>query len=308
MRELATNESTKTCLVCDAPLSSLQRHQRVVLCGPRCRAAYSRLLPGQVCRFCGRPLSREGLAAGLCVGKDCRLKLAEKQRLEKEKREQEAVEAAARALHERATGREFASIYPLTIIPSNPLQTGPLPDERRRALSDHITGVLNELAIVDGSEPPPPRISIPSPTSPPPSPALKAVLSGACAVCRGSCCRGGVEKAYLDTKTLHRYRGDHPEATPREILGAYLDKLGETTYISSCVYHQPGGCGLPREMRSDTCNNYFCPELKEFEREAPEIPRAFFVAGREGKVNAAGFVDEDGVRPIEVPVDLSNGF
>lgn len=301
MRQLATGESSNTCLVCDAPLSSIQRHQGVVLCGPRCRGAYSRFLPGQVCRTCGRPLKPEGLAGGLCVGKDCRLKLAEKQAREKEERERKARETVARLIHERATAPGISDLYPLAIIPSNPLEIVSVDQERKRALARHLEGVLSELTLVDATtEPPPPLYrSIAR------SRALLTVLGGACSLCGGDCCRRGGDRAYLDVATLLRYQRDHPGTGPRDVLDAYLGKVGETVYAGSCIYHQTRGCALPRDMRSDTCNRYFCEELKAFEREISnaDTPRVFFAAGSGEVIRAAGFVDENGVRPVSVLVE-----
>ena len=32
----------------------------------------------------------------------------------------------------------------------------------------------------------------------------------------------------------------------------------------SCIFHGEHGCGLARELRSDTCNNYFCGPMHEW--------------------------------------------
>ncbi len=299
MRELTAAESTKTCLVCDVPLSSLQRHQRVVLCGARCRGAYSRLLPGQVCVYCGRPLKNEGLAGGLCVGKDCRLRFAERQTREREERERQAREDVARRIHEAAVSSEQSGQFPLAIIPANPLQIVPVDPERKQLLRDHIECVLGELTLGDPKEPPPYALKHVVRSE-----AMLNVLGNACSLCGGDCCRRGANRAYLDVHTFRRYLDQHPEAGPADVVAAYLGKVGETGYAGSCIYHRPDGCALPREMRSLTCNQYFCDELKAFERDADGTePRGFFVAGRAGAVRAAGFVDDDGVRTVPVQVE-----
>lgn len=300
MPDVATLESTTSCLVCNRPLSVLDRRQNIKLCSVRCRAEYSRFLPGQTCGYCGRPLRPAELAAKLCEGTDCRLKSAEKQVREQERLEREERDAAARIIHEKAVGNESAD-YPLTIIPSNALRIVDLDIERRQALSDHIESILNAMNVVDGTEP----VPGPLPTLVPPSPELLKLLAGACSLCRGDCCRRGGERAYIDTQTIRRYQCDHPESTPREILAAYLGRVGTRVYAGSCIYHQPDGCALPRDMRSDTCNRYYCPELKAFQQDASEwkTDRAFFAAGSLGVVRAAGFVDQDGVRPVSVAIE-----
>jgi hypothetical protein len=58
-------------------------------------------------------------------------------------------------------------------------------------------------------------------------------------------------------------------------------------------------------MRSDTCNNYYCPELKAFAPNAIDPPRAFFAAGSADAVQAAGFVEENQLRRLDRAVDSS---
>ncbi len=227
------------------------------------------------------------------------MKSAEKHVREKERLEREERAAAARFIHEKAVESESID-YPLTIIPSNALRIVDLDMERCQALSDHIESILDAMTIVDGKEP----LPGPLPTVVPLAPELLNLLAGACSLCRGDCCRRGGENAYLDAPTIRRYQCDHPDSTPREILAAYLGRVGGRVYAGSCIYHQHDGCALPRDMRSDTCNRYYCTELKAFQQDASEskTDRAFFVAGSRGVVGAAGFVDQDGVRTVSVAI------
>ena len=40
----------------------------------------------------------------------------------------------------------------------------------------------------------------------------------------------------------------------------------------SCINHAAGGCSLPREMRSATCNEYLCPGVKNWCRNYADDP------------------------------------
>src|SRR5262249_14417493 len=113
-----------------------------------------------------------------------------------------------------------------------------------------------------------------------PAPEVQAVLSRACAQCKGFCCRDGGNFAYLTVDTIRRYMEAHPGVRPREVLAAYLAHLGNKTFRGSCVYHGPDGCTLPRSMRGDTCNDFFCDGLRGFRHNLPGTgpARGFFVS------------------------------
>ena len=54
--------------------------------------------------------------------------------------------------------------------------------------------------------------------------------------------------------------------SPLRPWSIYLGKLGGTTYRGSCIYHGAAGCELPREMRSDTCNGFYCADLARLDQ------------------------------------------
>jgi hypothetical protein len=94
----------------------------------------------------------------------------------------------------------------------------------------------------------------------------------------------------------------HPGQRPREVLEAYLSRVGNKTFEGSCIFHQPGGCSLPREMRSDTCDRYFCSGLAGYRAglSGEKPPRAFFVSVSGDAIRAAAFCDQDSAREVEV--------
>jgi hypothetical protein len=53
----------------------------------------------------------------------------------------------------------------------------------------------------------------------------------------------------------------------RAAVAAYVARVPAATVPGSCVFHGADGCGLPREMRSDTCNRYLCDGLVELRAE-----------------------------------------
>jgi hypothetical protein len=102
----------------------------------------------------------------------------------------------------------------------------------------------------------------------------------------------------------------HPDQGPEEVLAAYMGHVRNETVSGSCIFHQPGGCGLPREMRSDTCNRYFCKGLTDFQQglSGRDPARGFFVATEGEAILAAAFCDADGTRLVSIapPADQDN--
>jgi hypothetical protein len=72
----------------------------------------------------------------------------------------------------------------------------------------------------------------------------------------------GGEKAYLSSTTIRRLMRLRPELPLDRVAAEYLDRLGDETVAGSCINHTSAGCGLPREMRADTCNTYFCTPMR----------------------------------------------
>jgi hypothetical protein len=47
-------------------------------------------------------------------------------------------------------------------------------------------------------------------------------------------------------------------------MALYADAVPERSVERSCVFHGEQGCALPRELRSHTCNSYFCRPMREW--------------------------------------------
>lgn len=254
------------------------------------------------CAICHAPLSP--LAARVdkvCASPTCRLKLMAENLREQERKKRETLELQAHALRDRAApglGITEPVAFPLTVLPSFAAPLTNLPERRRRAFRDHLNRVLSQATARENREEkeagPPPRklLSLP----------VQTAMGGGCAACKGFCCREGGNRAYLKVKTLRRYLAAHPQQRPREVLAAYLDRLPKKSMHGSCVFHGREGCTLPREMRSDTCNDYLCDAMEKFRlgKSGTEPIRAFFAAAQKGSIQAASFVGEDGYRPVAV--------
>jgi hypothetical protein len=237
---------------------------------------------------------RRDLAEGAAAR---RRQLAE--RHEREGLENEAIREAAC----REQGLP-ASDYPLAVLPRGPQGLEPLTLERRQRYRAHLDAIVAEAGC--GEDGDTTVAQAPAIDAGPPMP-LAAQL---CTLCRGGCCSGGGDRAYLTAATIRRFMRLHPELRPDEIAPAYVDRLGDLAAAGSCINHGDAGCSLPREMRSDTCNDYFCTAMLAWQaRCASEHPPGAFVVQRRldnwnrdridqpNDVVGAGIVTETGRRP-----------
>ena len=96
--------------------------------------------------------------------------------------------------------------------------------------------------------------------------AVRSVSEKLCGICKGGCCVLGKDHAFNTVSTMRRYMDANPSLTNEEVLAAYMEKVETETVEKACINQTRNGCGLPREMRSDTCNGFFCSEIKSYHR------------------------------------------
>lgn len=151
-----------------------------------------------------------------------------------------------------------ADQVPMLVVPA---QRAPLVEvtvARRQRLRRHIAKLLRAPAEDAG------------PDRPDATPAgSAAVLRGACTACQGECCGYGGEHAYLTDATMARVAASGGDASPQRILRRYMALVPDQAVRASCIFHGAQGCTLERALRSDICNNHYCPALKDYLRHAP---------------------------------------
>jgi hypothetical protein len=168
--------------------------------------------------------------------------------------------------------------------------------KHRAHLERAVSGALEQRARGDVPEEPP---SV-RPVLPPQTPGESAALIAACAACRGTCCLTGAEHAYITVFTVHRYLDRHPEATQEQIIADYLGRLPTESITNGCVYQEPNGCALPRDMRSRTCGEFYCSPLTELQlnRTEGQPLRAFFAPDDDGVFHEGVFASEQTVQIV----------
>jgi len=106
---------------------------------------------------------------------------------------------------------------------------------------------------------------------------------------------------------MRRYFAEHPGARPRDILALYLSYLPNRNVVESCVYHTRRGCTLPRDIRADICNTWYCGGLWKFRENMAEAKasRGFAVATAGEQVIRHAVIDESGVHELPAPPESS---
>jgi len=98
------------------------------------------------------------------------------------------------------------------------------------------------------------------------NPQLRAISDNVCSVCKGGCCASGKEHAYLSIFSIRRFMDENPHLTAEQILDLYTTRISTLSIDGSCINHTNTGCMLPRSLRSDICNGYYCDSLKTYHK------------------------------------------
>jgi hypothetical protein len=305
----ATHSALRTagaCRICGAPLTAYERSLDRVVCGSAaCRWRQSQVEAPIDCGHCGAPLPRVG-SSRICRAGACQAA----ERVLEEQRRRAANEAAA--THVRGTlapglGIRDAERFPVGVVPFNGAQPVPLPVHRIRAFRRSLRTAIRAAYAepVHSAEPPSGQRTVEDEVVARP---VDALLGLGCATCRGSCCRLGQDHAFVSADTIRRGMRARPGRSAVDVLREYVSYLPETTLEHGCVFQRPDGCALPRTLRGDICNTFFCYGLHDFHANytaGPDDGRAFFVAIDDGRKRAAVFVDGDSVTALGLEDDAT---
>ncbi|WP_372894229.1 hypothetical protein [Stieleria sp.] len=151
----------------------------------------------------------------------------------------------------------------LGVLPSNQRRLVGISKRQLRPFIDRLMGVISRAAAIRFGKATLEDDGAGNQTPADLSPSQLAILGNGCAVCRGHCCFQGRGHAFIHVETVLGYMQRHPDQRPRDVLDAYVSRIGPKAYEDSCVYHAETGCTLPRDMRSTVCNGYLCKGLDE---------------------------------------------
>jgi len=267
--------------------------------------------PATTCPFCQREIILDQTADPRAAAESMRARLESQQAAHREREQWREQQREERAASEQRFHRELIELNVLSaadssavvLVPSYDGQITALPEGRKQKFLERLTRITEQLFNETGDD----RGSYvlydeAAPTAPPDR-LRDQVPIAACTLCRGWCCTGGGEHAFLDRDSL-KYRSEqHGYASAEEMVAACRDWLPEATNDGSCVFHTEGGCNLPRQMRSFTCNSFLCAGLDHFENHPPdgEVTEIAIVAQRNGERKRVAALGG------EVPVERDEG-
>ncbi len=237
------------------------------------------------CVYCGCPITFAQLHTfgGVCDDAKCKnmqlnalyetKRLANEERLES--RRQAAIEAYKGTVVANTTNALGQAVVltnrQVYVVPAMLRALTDLPENRRTAFVAHLTSMVDssfgenddiESETVD-SDP----LELDRWNSNP-----LPILSAACGVCQGECCRNGGMHAFVSTKLIDGMRLSHPGISPQPLIDLYLSYLPQRSFDGSCVFHQATGCALPRLMRAEVCNQFECEDLHFIRTESNASP------------------------------------
>jgi len=102
------------------------------------------------------------------------------------------------------------------------------------------------------------------------NPALRIVSDKICTLCQGGCCVTGNDHAYLTVNTIRRILVETPGLLEDEILELYTSRISSESIENSCINNTASGCALPRDLRSDICNGFYCESIHAYQQETIE--------------------------------------
>lgn len=132
-----------------------------------------------------------------------------------------------------------------------------------------------------------------------------AELEALCKGCQGNCCTTGLgQKAYIDATTAKRAALHIHEDSAVQVALNYASYLPEKHVEGSCLFHGPDGCALPRQMRSDICNNYACHAARDMLNRIDKYnPDATLCLAGEGANFRQAFYVQNG-KTSDVPLEM----
>jgi len=144
-----------------------------------------------------------------------------------------------------------------------------LSEERIEIYKAHLTTIIEEVYSGETSEESvildklAAERTAASPERSQDNPYLNAVREQLCGICKGGCCSIGGDKAFIFNYTIARVRDMLGDPSPEDLLELYMSHVSDQTVEGACINQTKTGCSLPRNLRSDICNTYFCPALSK---------------------------------------------
>jgi len=176
----------------------------------------------------------------------------------------------------------------LAILPVNTRPLVSLSERRKQDFLKHLTTIYHDITEKRPSSTKVYATQIDKPLNKEDN----ELLGKACATCKGKCCNLGAEHAFQDTASLSYYLESQTGiANLEKLLQQYSQNFPIATYQNSCVFQGKVGCTLPLKLRSFTCKNYRCAELRSYHQK---------LIDSNSKITFAAGVKKDSIKQISI--------
>lgn len=160
---------------------------------------------------------------------------------------------------------------PVFNIPTGKSKLVPLGEERKSAYREHLKEVINEAfqeqPIIDYFQQESIEKAMKVEAVLAANPDVAKLTAACCSLCKGGCCSAGADTGLISLETVKRAVKIYKFTSEEEVLNSYMSMLDDLSADQSCINQGPEGCVLPKEMRSDICNGYYCEPLKELQQD-----------------------------------------
>jgi hypothetical protein len=198
----------------------------------------------------------------ICDQTQCRANWASKIASERNGRRQRnehlarsKVSATAHSLINEQSVRRYGS-FNAARIPASARSLRPADEQRQQQYRQHFEELLYQWASLPNSTKVSMRLSFKAMQQEP------GLLGQACVTCRGQCCRLGNTHAFQTVETIKRWFVLNPESSIDDCREACFSFLHSHSIGNSCIFLGNKGCRLPKQMRSNMCNNWICRDLE----------------------------------------------
>jgi len=169
---------------------------------------------------------------------------------------------------------EFDKInIPLVVIPSGLSEIEPLSQERIISYKENLNRIIGEVIeeldnnVIENSEQSDANKTFDKTDELVAENSSNNIFNDRlCGLCKGACCTSGAEHAYLSSNTIKRFLNTNLDKSVQDMLELYYSKISSETIVGACINQTQKGCALPKEMRSDTCNDFYCESLKQYQK------------------------------------------
>lgn len=158
------------------------------------------------------------------------------------------------------------------VLPSGPSMREAVPRERRRRYLRHLIDIIGQAfdqrlqagAVPAGASSSEQTVSA--------DVAYGPISGQLCAVCRGGCCTRGQDHGFLQPESIQRLLLRQANLSGRQVLRIYLHHVPKASLRGGCINQTEQGCNLPRDLRSQACNNFMCSAMTATVRREEHAP------------------------------------